>query len=478
VSNQTADNAVWTEQIQVKPLTVDINPGVGGKVNLLSGGAWSGGNIALGDLVSNNSFSGKIVNIAAQNSMTAKVGTSSVAIDPYNGVKIAGGGSYGSQLQITPESSGNGGALYLWSGGSVTDGGKAGNAALEAGSSSKGQGGNVLVSSGFSGGEGLEGGSLKLASAWGETKGGSIEIIAGDGLRQDSTSIGGSITITSGSCPYQGGVTGQVLIKTPDATTPVTTFDQSTRYTGDITIRTGNVLDPDNVGSGLGLAGLISLIPGENLRSDFGDKTGQVPLWLRSRSGYVDVQGAIRVNGYMYLADAINHGGTVGINPSIRLPPDTASLAADESDQGNLGDVRINTRGLYCKVRDGAVGEVGTWGFIPWQTLPAKLLIAQDKMGDTEVVSPPPALPPPEILSVSPDSIPRKSGEVRVMVTGSGFTPMSKVVAYGIYDVVVCGPDSIRFCLDSDLALSENEGLEFEIVNHDGQATKGRLVFA
>ena len=64
------------------------------------------------------------------------------------------------------------------------------------------------------------------------------------------------------------------------------------------------------------------------------------------------------------------------------------------------------------------------------------------------------------------------------MVTGSGFTPMSKVVAYGIYDVVVCGPDSIRFCLDSDLALSENEGLEFEIVNHDGQATKGRLVFA
>lgn len=474
VSNQTADNAVWTEQIRVQPLIVDINPGVNGKVNLLSGGAWSGGNIALGDLASTNTLSGNVVTITGQSSLSAKIGTCQLKISSSGTMELFGSGQSGGYIKLAGEGA-NAGVTEVWGGTAYTAGKNGGKLGLYAGAAAGGIGGDLQLLAGSSGAIGSAGGSLNIGSGTAKSKGGEILIQAGNATdTTDSRTQGGNISILSGSST-DNGASGNVLILTPNSSA-ADDYDPTMNYTGNITLQTGSI------GTSNGAVGLVILQPGTNEASELLVETAPIPLWVHEFTGFVDVRGAIRVDGYMYLVDAINHGGTVGINPSIRLPPNTASNAADESDPGNLGDIRINTRGLYCKVRDGAPGDVGTWGYIPWQTLPAPLVLAQDRVtteeGDFEVVSSIPALPPPEILSVSPDSIPRKSGEVRVMVTGSGFTPMSKVVAYGIYDVVICGPDSIRFCLDSDLALSENEGLEFEIVNHDGQTVKSRLVFA
>lgn len=474
VSNQTADNAVWTEQIQVKPLTVDINPGVGGKVNLLSGGAWSGGNIALGDLVSTNTLSGNVVTITGQSSLSAKIGTCQLKIGSSGTMELFGGGQSGGYAKLAGEGA-NAGVTEVWGGTAYVAGKNGGKLGLYAGTATGGIGGDLQLRAGASGAAGSAGGKLDVTSGTGKSKGGEILIQAGDATDvADSRTQGGNIIINSGGST-DNGASGNILLSTPSSSA-ADGYDPTMNYTGNIILKTGSM------GSSNGAAGQIILEPGTNEAGGLLVETAPIPLWVHEFTGFVAVNGAMRVDGYMYLVDAINNGGAGGINPSIRLPPNTASNAADESGLGNLGDVRINTRGLYCKVRNGAPGDVGTWGYIPWQTLPAPMMLAQDRVttaeGDFEVVSSIPLPPPPEILSVSPDSIPRKSGEVRVMVTGSGFTPMSKVVAYGIYDVVVCGPDSIRFCLDSDLALSENEGLEFEIVNHDGQATKGRLVFA
>jgi hypothetical protein len=122
--------------------------------------------------------------------------------------------------------------------------------------------------------------------------------------------------------------------------------------------------------------GQIVIQPGANTAATK-DGGGVVPIWTHTYQGAVAINGPIRLNAPVYINNPANAEFPQHY-PSIRLPVANAT-GLTESSKGNVGDIRIGTNGLFCKIRGPenvpgwTNGSAGTWAYLPWQAIPAPL---------------------------------------------------------------------------------------------------------